>query len=80
MFRRAANRILPAGPALRGAPTTISARASELTTQGTVLQPCPCSVFGLWSMVTAAVVLLLVVLVLVDRCVPYFRHSSIVRK
>ena len=80
VLRRAANRILPAGPAMRGAPTTISARASELTTQGTVLQPCPCSAFGLWSMVTAAVVLLLVVLVLVDRCVPYFRHSSIVRK
>ena len=31
-------------------------------------KPCPCSAFGLWSMVTTAVVLLLVVLVLVDRC------------
>ena len=80
VFRRAANRILPAGPALRGAPTTIFVRVSEQTTHQAVLQPCPCSAFGLWSMVTAAVVLLLVVLVLVDRCVPYFRHSSIVRK
>ena len=32
VFRRAANRILPAGPALRGAPTTISVRVCEQTT------------------------------------------------